>query len=332
MTTLVLTNGDSASDLLVAAGKEGRIVPWRDSLHEGPLLPLGAYEEIKGFQEGRAAYWAERGVDAKDALLQTYQVRDALLANHADYDHIELWFEHDLYDQLQLIEILTRLYHLKRFEAVELVQAETYLGMQSPETILNLSGLSLPVGEQMMAIADLAWQTVSHSTPEKLAEMISLKPAGFPFLTLALTRLLEELPGLDGLSRTERQMVYSLNRGVSKAGMLFGRCQAMEAAQFWGDLGFFTVLSGLQFCQAPLIGGLPQAFEVALFQDGEVRKAFLQAELSLTEFGSSVLAGEEDFCSHNVIDRYVGGVHLTQTNLWRWDFATTTLCSPSKIQ
>ena len=332
MTTLVLTNGDSASDLLTAAGKEGRIVPWRDSLHEGPLLPLGAPEEIKGFQEGRAAYWSERGVNDKGALLQTYEVRDALLANHDDYDHIELWFEHDLYDQLQLIEILTRLYHLKRFEGVELVQAETYLGMQSPETILNLSGLSLPVGEQMMAIADLAWQTVSHSTPEKLAEMIGLKPAGFPFLTLALTRLLEELPGPDGLSRTERQMVYSLNRGVSKAGLLFARCQAMEAAQFWGDLGFFTVLSGLQFCQAPLIGGLPQAFEISLFQDGEARKVFLQAELSLTEFGSAVLAGEEDFCAHNVIDRYVGGVHLTQTNLWRWDFATATLCSPSKIQ
>ena len=183
-----------------------------------------------------------------------------------------------------------------------------------------------------MAIADLAWQTVSHSTPEKLAEMISLKPAGFPFLTLALRRLLEELPGHDGLSRTERQIIYSLDRGVSKAGMLFGRCQAMEAAQFWGDLGFFTVLSGLQFCQAPLISGLPQAFEMPLFQDGDARKGFLQAELSLTELGIAVLAGAEDFCSHNKIDRFVGGTHLTPAQLWRWDFELSTLCPPLEIQ
>ena len=25
---------------------------------------------------------------------------------HADFDRIELWFEHDLYDQLQLLQIL----------------------------------------------------------------------------------------------------------------------------------------------------------------------------------------------------------------------------------
>ena len=329
--TLILTNGDCAASLLTEAGIDGRVEPWRDSLHEGPLYPLQSLEDFTRFQQGRSAYWAARGVDDIAPLQATYQQRDDLIAHHATYDRIELWFEHDLYDQLQLIEILTRLYQLKRFEGVHLVQAETYLGMQQADQILNLNALRLDVDERMMAIADLAWQTVAHTSPTKMAEFVPLKPAGFPFLTLALKRFLEELPGPDGLSRTERQMIYSLNRGVTRAGLLFGRCQAMEAAQFWGDLGFFTVLSDLQFCAAPLLTGLPQAFEIALFQDGEARKGFLQAELALTELGGAVLAGAEDFCAHIDIDRFVGGTHVTQASLWRWDWERGALLSPQPV-
>lgn len=328
MTSLIITNGDSASDLLIAAGKSGRIIPWRDSLHEGPLGALSSNENREVFQNLRAEYWASRGVGERTQLKQTYQERDELLATHNEFERIELWFEHDLYDQLQLIEILTRLYHLKRFDNVFLVQAETYLGMQSPDSILDLEKLITPVGEQMMAIADLAWQTVSHDTPSKMKELIGLKPAGFLFLTQALLRFLEELPGLDGLSRTERQIVYSLNRGVNRPGMLFARSQAMESAQFWGDLGFFDILSKLQYCTRPLLEGLPETFSIDMFQESERRKAFLQADLKLTGFGAEILSGEEDNANYNSINRYVGGTHLRPSNLWRWDQNKTALISP----
>ena len=51
--------------------------------------------------------------------------------------------------------------------------------------------------------------------------------------------MLEELPGEDGLSRTQRQIVYSINRGVNRPGPLCARVLAMEEAAFWGDAGFF---------------------------------------------------------------------------------------------
>ena len=331
MSALILTNGDTASDLLTAAGKQGHIVPWRDSLNEGPLGPISTLEEQANFRTLRANYWADRGVNEPSALEQNYQTRDRLLENHMAYSSIELWFEHDLYDQLQLIEILTRLYHLKRFDQVFLIQAETYLGMQQPDSILKLESLSLPVSEQMMAIADLAWQTVAHETPKKLAEFITLKPAGFPFLRQALTRLLEELPGPDGLSRTQRQMLYSLSRGVNRPGMLFGRCQAMEEAQFWGDLGFFDVLSKLQFCTAPLIEGLPFASSMQVFQDSETRKSFIQSQLTLTDLGQEILTGTADHADHNEIEYHLGGTHIRSNNLWRWDWKEAVLHAPPAL-
>lgn len=328
MTVLLLTNGDSAADLLKAAQDRGRVEPWRDSLLEGPLPPLGPADDYQPFREIRSGYWAGRGAGDAAALAAEYKKRDELLAAHQDYEQIELWFEHDLYDQLQLIEILTRLYHAKRFEGVSLVQAGDYLGMMSPEQLKGLEDQARPVTEQMMAIAELAIKVVTDETPLKLAEFVSLKPAGFPFLAQALHRLLEELPGPDGLSRTERQMLYSINRGMTKPGMLFARCQAMEAAQFWGDWGFFHVLSGLQYCAQPLISGLPEPVEIAIFQDGERRKAMLQASLSLTAEGQDVLEGRADHASLNEINRHVGGVHLTPQTLWRYDVNLAEISGP----
>jgi hypothetical protein len=41
--------------------------------------------------------------------------------------------------------------------------------------------------------------------------------------------------------------------------------------------------------------------------------------LSVTEFGKAVLAHTEDFSRHNPIDRWWGGTHITNDNLWRWN-------------
>jgi hypothetical protein len=47
--------------------------------------------------------------------------------------------------------------------------------------------------------------------------------------------------------------------------------------------------------------------------------AYHRSELSLTEFGRSILAHKEDFSRHNPIDRWWGGTRLTNDRLWRWN-------------
>lgn len=48
-------------------------------------------------------------------------------------------------------------------------------------------------------------------------------------------------------------------------------------------------------------------------------EAYRRSRLSVTEFGKAVLAHREDFTAHNPIDRWWGGTHLTNANLWRWN-------------
>ncbi|HMN87866.1 MAG TPA: hypothetical protein PKA74_18035, partial [Bauldia sp.] len=95
MASLIITNGDVAADLLAEAGRPGVILPWRDILHEGPVAagPLEALSAV------RAPWLADRfGLDPAE-VAETFAERDALMRRHGDFETVELWFEHDLYDQ-----------------------------------------------------------------------------------------------------------------------------------------------------------------------------------------------------------------------------------------
>src|SRR5215208_227867 len=103
---LHITNGDATVPGLRGAGLEGTIMPWRDVLHEGPV-PDVADDELR---RSRAAFLDRRSaadVGTEPELAE----RDRTLERHREGIYV-LWFEADLYDQLQLVQILARLHAL----------------------------------------------------------------------------------------------------------------------------------------------------------------------------------------------------------------------------
>src|SRR5215831_1372119 len=97
---LHVTNGTSVS--LADTRLGGEVLVWMDVLHEGPV-PSGLTDDELRRLRGifLDAEWQTEW-PASDHL--TY--RDGALTAH---DEIVLWFEHDLFDQLQLIQILDRM-------------------------------------------------------------------------------------------------------------------------------------------------------------------------------------------------------------------------------
>src|ERR687897_3063924 len=104
MTTHV-TNGDIVVDLLRRAGLATDALAWADVLHEGPV-PGGL--DDGGLRRVRAEFLA--GADGADAaeVRRRFEERDRALAAGRDGEYL-LWFEADLYDQLQLAQILAGL-------------------------------------------------------------------------------------------------------------------------------------------------------------------------------------------------------------------------------
>ena len=316
MKTLIITNGDSAAGILREAGIGDTILPWRDVLHEGPIPD--ADDDL--FAKIRAKHHANGASQNADDIFQDFRDRNEILKNHQEFDRIELWFEHDLYDQLQILQILDHLARLKRVHSVFLVQAPTYLGTKTPDNIGRFEELGLPVLDSMFSFASKAWEAYRTADAPNQINILRQGPIpGFPFMGQALKRCLEELPGKDGLSRTERQILYTLDRGVNRPGMLFAQVLNMEEAAFLGDWSFFKILSDLQFCTRPALTGLPQEFKPKIFTNDDQRKEFITSQLHLTDFGKKTLDQQADFLMENGLHRWWGGCELTSTNHWRWD-------------
>lgn len=322
---LIITNGDAAGELLRKAIANAEVMPWRDVLHDGPVPLTDDHEELS---EIRADFLADRGWGEHDLLRENFRARDRGLAHNEIFEHVVLWFEHDLYDQLQLIQVLDWFRESPRGkDGLALVQADDFLGQQTPETIGRFAETQTPITTAQSDLAHKAWVAFRQPTPEDWAGLLKEDLSALPFLRQAVLRMLQELPdAATGVSRTEREILIAISDGVCEPRFLFGAVQRQEEAAFMGDWSFWERLDALARQPGALIEGLAGRFQPTM--TAEEMKAFFESPLSLTELGRQVLAGAEDYAAHASIDRWFGGTHLTNDNLWRWDDRKSALLPP----
>ena len=125
MVDLVITNGDAAGELLRRTLQGSEVLPWRDVLHEGPVPLTETSEELI---EARVAYLVEAGAGDDSALAFDFSARYRGLSISTNFSRVILWFEHDLYDQLQLLQVmpqqdLRRFIHCRHHVAAPVVSA-----------------------------------------------------------------------------------------------------------------------------------------------------------------------------------------------------------------
>jgi hypothetical protein len=313
LSLLHVTNGESAGNTLRQTTLGGEVLSWQDVLHEGPVPALPRNELLST----RARFLAECGWGSEAALRSSLERRDRqLLEALNDGSGVVLWFEHDLYDQLQLIDALT----LARSVGVEpeLIVIGSFPGKPSFAGLGELTALELetlwpsrtPATAEALDAAAEAWAALGEPEPAVLAELAARDDGRLPFLAPALRRLLDELPApADGLSRTERFCLESIAAGARTASAAFVATQRREDAPFLGDTWFFRTLSELGQGENRLVEGdgapLPPPPPLS---DGQ---AFVRLELRVTGAGRRVLAGEANRVELLGIDRWVGGTHIT---------------------
>jgi hypothetical protein len=300
MAVLHVTNGAAvAADLQPL----GEVLTWDDVLHEGPVPAL----EPAALREVRARFLAGAGLtdlaQARAALARRDERLDAV-----DFStRIVLWFEDDLYDQLQLLQILDRLAasaesrRSRPAGPVELVRLT-----RGPRSFLrDRLAAARPLGEDEHELARRLWAAFTATDPLRVQEAWLAGTPGLPDVAPALGRLLEEHPATtDGLARTERQILEALAEGPLPPAALFRAATAPEHRPYLGDATLWWRATRL----APLV----QRAEQGVFR--------------LTADGAHVLAGEADATALLApLDRWVGGVHHAGTPAVRWDPATRRL-------
>jgi hypothetical protein len=330
-TLLHVTNGDSAAGTLRETSLAGAVLAWRDALHEGPVTDVPRDELLRT----RAEFLAGCGWGDAPAIRASLEGRDGeLLDALRDGATVTLWFEHDLFDQLQLLDVLALARGVDA--APDLIVIGSFPGRPSFGGLGELTASELetlwparrPAPPAVLQAAANAWAAFRAPEPVALADWATRETAHLPFLAPALRRWLEELPAQgDGLSGTERRALRSLAAGATTPADAFGAAQRLEAAPFLGDTWFYRALSALGQGGGRLVetddgSPLPAAPPIG---DGD---AIARLRLRVTAAGERVLRGEADRVELLGVDRWVGGSHITPDNAWRWDPAGRRLVPP----
>ncbi|MFG1707378.1 hypothetical protein ACFLIM_29680 [Nonomuraea sp. M3C6] len=325
---LHISNGDGTD--LPGTGLARHIEYWRDVLHEGPVPALG-HEELR---QVRASFLMRAHADDRGEAMRMFLQRDAALEANRGGEYV-LWFEADLYDQLQIVEILARLAELEvPAERITLICIGEHpgiarfggLGQLRPEQLRELPATKAcaTLTPAALDLATRAWAAFRAPTPEGLSAIAATRSGELRFLGEAFERLSREYPSTrDGLSLTERRVLAAVADAAREAtaGDVFVRASAREARPYLGDTWCFAAMDRLARAPHPLLDVWPA--------DAPVERTTL---VRLTATGARVLAGEEDHVTLNGVDRWIGGVHLTGRNVrWRWDEgreALTTTTGP----
>jgi hypothetical protein len=312
--TLHVTNGDSTAHTLRQTALVERVVVWRDVLHEGPVPEVSDAE----LRTVRARFLADADCHAgiEEAGL-SFEERDAALAGGREGDYV-LWFEADLYDQLQIAQILARLATLRvPAGRITLICIGEHLGIARfgglgelrPDQLEALpAAAAVTLTEDALELATRAWAALRARDPGGLGAIVAARSAQLRFLPEAFDRLGREYPSTrDGLSLTERRLLAAVADGAATAGEAFVHAASREARPFLGDTWAFAAIERLGRVEVPLLS----------VDAGVVDR---HTPLASTDAGRRVLAGAEDHVALNGIDRWIGGVHLVGRAVsWRWD-------------
>ncbi len=301
---LNIINGDGCIKIMKEANIEGEFLPWRDFLHDGSVPPQLTLEELSLI---RAKFISEFGVGEFNEIYRDFKERNEQLKTYKKYDKMVLWFEHDLHDQLQLLQLLDW-FATKNLKDIQLtlIYSNSYLGESTPQQIKKMLHYAIDVTPKHFKLAQEAWSAFREPTPKSWFNLLKKRTSILPFLQPAIFRMLEEFPNIKtGLSRTEYQALLVISNGIDDAKEIFEKCQSFEERKFMGNIIFWKILNN--------------------FENYNIIKRDINNKLTITPLGQELLDGKRFWFDIMPLDRYIGGCHLTLENLWCWDNTTKTI-------
>ncbi|CEK10512.1 DUF1835 domain-containing protein [Legionella hackeliae] len=327
MALIHITNGDCAAELIEAAFNTQKVIPWRDILYEGPVQ-----SNLDGsqFSHQRSEYLASQGYESYETIYSSFQDLQTQLTHLPNFEEVILWFEHDTYDQLQLVQILSYLYQKKLNTRLSLICINHYpgidpflgLGQLDEQQIKALFPCRQKVTDIQLKLAHQIWLAFTASEPSELLRLTKGDLTALPFLKNALLRYFREFPSNhNGLTWTEQYILDSTIAGTNNIVELFRQLPITEDEYFlgMGDVTFKQIVTSLAEAENPLIRIKERIDEIE------------DSELELTKLGERVAQGEEDWIKINGIDEWRGGVHLTLENVWRYSLATHEIIGPFNL-
>lgn len=288
-------NGDVVAEAARRTGIVGEHLPFRETLATGPV-PRGVDIET------RARFIANSHSDHLLRVRNGLISQERALDEAMNHDEIVLWFEHDLFCLANLLKLLDRFASHRRL---------TLVWCPEPLSNENLSKRfesRAAVTPTMIRIAREAWSAYTSPDPTALNRFVREEWRDFPFLRDGITLHASRFPStLNGLGIVEQRLLDIIGIGSADFHYIFGRFDPSPPRLGFGDSEVLRVLRVLSSLSVPLL--------TMWEEPGTPPKMFF----ARTPAAENVLRGEVDYLNVNDSDYWLGGVHLTKENVWRWD-------------
>ncbi|HHH51658.1 MAG TPA: hypothetical protein ENK76_04760 [Campylobacterales bacterium] len=297
---LNIVNGDTVLNNMQKANIVGSFLPWGDFLHDGAVPQDLSLEELS---KVRAEFISQKGLGEFDKIYQEFKDRDSMLKKFKKYTKIFLWFENDIYDQLQLIQVLDWFAkYASNNTNIYIVYPENYLVNSTPKELNSFLLYNKEfVTHNHFITARKAWGAFRSKTPYAWYKLLDDDTDRLPFLKDTVKRVLEEYPNsINGLSRTQHQILLSISKNNHNPTNIFNDCQKLEERAFIGEIIFIHILKEL--------------VELNLLNSVKNGKY-----MELTSLGQDILDRRENLFNITKVDRWIGGVHITNNNPWCWN-------------
>ena len=312
-----ITNGDISASLIRQTNPGGQVVAWRDVLYEGPVPGNLSLKELSII---RAKHLSETYGRAYEKIYEEFKKRDDTLKSHIGFQEVVLWFDQDVYSQLQLFQILDWFGTQNQMTPkISLICVENHLEWKKPEECHQLYKNRTEVRKDQLDYGVRVWKEVTSDHPKNIEELFKQGTTIIPFIEGTLKRYLEEFPSIkNGLSKPERQFLKIIFSGDKNPGILFQETLKYDLPDYMADWLFWKLAKDLSREKNPLIRtGRDRPGSYPPFVPFNER--FKDQTLVMTKIGEKVLENKLDRIKINGLDRHIGGTHLKKGNLWRWD-------------
>jgi len=252
---LHILNGDSTFEVISKSSIHGDIMVWREMLCEGSIK-----DEIGSdkFWKSRYTFFEkEFGVQKLEYFDKT--IKEIIkLDDLSNYNEVVLWFEYDLFCQINLIATCTYLLNSFRKDInYFLICTGKEKGKEKLQTLSDYNSKDytflfenkLKLTKHNLLFAEICWNLYLENDLEKLKSFDFNSNSKFAYLQLAINQHLERFPKQNGLNQIENKILTLINSGLTDKIKIVKQLliwQKNETVYGFGDLQYFRLLKNLK--------------------------------------------------------------------------------------
>lgn len=210
---LHITNGDAFTERLGTLQLKGDVITWREMLCEGKTLTNVGSEN---FWKTRFEFLSKNYKVSKSWFIEKTLKEYRSLCNHKQQDHIVLWFEYDLFCQINMLAVLSWLKAHRKYAEISLVCSgkeddsdRLYaLNDLSDAQLLTLYENRTILSQDDIEYADYVWQLYCSDNPIRLENLRDFGNYQFKYLGGAINSHLHRFPSIkNGLNEMENNIL-----------------------------------------------------------------------------------------------------------------------------